>query len=70
MKITGQRPQSNEELYKLLDGPDAVKYIKFRTVKWASHRVWVDDTRMVPSNTPTKTERKHVMEEDPWEDHD
>jgi hypothetical protein len=33
-----------EELNELLNGPDVVKYIKFKRLQWAGHVVQMDST--------------------------
>jgi hypothetical protein len=35
----GRRLRHNKELYELLDGPDIVKFIKFKRLQWAGHIV-------------------------------
>ena len=39
------------ELFELLDGPDTVGYIKFRIVKWISHVIRMDNTRIPKKGT-------------------
>jgi hypothetical protein len=36
----------NKELCELLDGPDIVKFIKFKRLQWASHIVRMDNSRI------------------------
>jgi hypothetical protein len=42
----GWRLRHNKELYKLLDGPDIVKFIKFKRLQWAGHIVQMDNSRI------------------------
>jgi hypothetical protein len=49
----------------LLDGPDIVKFIKFKRLQWAGHIVGMDN-----SGIPKKYWMENSMEEDLWEDHD
>jgi hypothetical protein len=42
----GWRLRHNKELYELLDGPDIVKFIKFKRLQWACHIVWMDNSRI------------------------
>jgi hypothetical protein len=36
----------NKELYELLDGPDIVKFIKFKRLQWAGHIVRIDNSKI------------------------
>jgi hypothetical protein len=39
-------PPHNEELYELLSGPDIVKCIKFKRLRWAGHITRMDSSRI------------------------
>jgi hypothetical protein len=53
-----------KELCELSDGPDMVKCIKYKTLQWAGHIVWMDNARI-----QKKYWMAHVVEEDLLEDH-
>jgi hypothetical protein len=42
----GKRLRHNKELCELLDGPDIVKCITFKRLKWAGHMVRMDNSRI------------------------
>jgi hypothetical protein len=42
----GWKLRHNKDLYELLDGPDVVKFIKFKRLQWADHIVRMDNSRI------------------------
>jgi hypothetical protein len=42
----GKRRRHNKELCELLDGPDIVKFITFKRLKWAGHIIRMDNSRI------------------------